>query len=151
VDDDPMREEREASAAAASEQAENRLWALAGQALDAQPEASAARLYVDSLNGMFDSQASLVYGLTNRVPTPVLLVELVGAAVATAALALHLAMFGRGVLTVLIASVLVTVLLVVTFDLDRPTRGMIQVSATPLIDVHESMSGPLAVNALTGG
>ena len=136
-------------AAAASEEAENRLWALAGKALDSQPDASAPRLYVDSLNGMFDSQASLVYGLTNRVPTPVLLVELVGAAVATAALALHLAMFGRGVLTVLIASVLVTVLLVVTFDLDRPTRGLITVPSTPLVDVHTSMGAPPA--AAPGG
>src|SRR4051794_16645617 len=135
---------------AASAREEGRLWALAGQALDEAPEASAPRLYVESLNDMFDSQSSLVYGLTNRVPTPVLLVEIVGAAVATAALALHLAMFGRGVLTVLIVSLLVTVLLVVTFDLDRPTRGLIRVPATPLVDVSTSMTGPPAAAAPTG-
>ena len=58
------------------------------------------------------------------------------------ALALHLAMFGRGVATVLIASLLVAVLLVVTFDLDRPTRGLIRVPATPLVDVGTSMTLP---------
>jgi hypothetical protein len=59
-----------------------------------------------------------------------------GAAVAIAALALHLATFGRGVPTVLIASLLVIALLVVTFDLDRPTRGLIRVPPTPLVDVR---------------
>jgi hypothetical protein len=111
--------------------------------------ASAPRLYVESLNDTFDSQASLVYGLTNRVPTAVLLVELVGAAVATAALALHLAMFCRGVPTVLIVSLLATVL-VVTFDLDGPTRGLIRVPATPLIDVQTSMTGTRAAAAPSG-
>jgi hypothetical protein len=135
---------------ASSERDESRLWALAGQALDKAPVDTAPRLYVESLNTMFDSQASLVYGLTNRVPTTVLLIELVGAAVATAALALHLAMFGRGVLTVLIVSLLVTVLLVVTFDLDRPTRGLITVPATPLVDVRLSMTGTPAAAAPTG-
>jgi hypothetical protein len=135
---------------ATSARDEDRLWALAGQALDEAPVATAPRLYVESLNEMFDSQASLVYGLTNRVPTAVLLIEVVGAAVATAALALHLAMFGRGVPTVIIASLLVTVLLVVTFDLDRPTRGLIRVPATPLIDVRTSMTGAPAAAAPSG-
>src|SRR5436309_2201152 len=85
-----------------------------------------------------------------REPFGVLQGALIGAAVATAALALHLAMFGRGVLTVLIASLLVTVLLVVTFDLDRPTRGLIRVPATPLVDVRTSMIGPPAAAAPTG-
>jgi hypothetical protein len=126
---------------------EDRLWALAGQALDEAPVDSAPRLYVESLNAMFDSESSLVYGLTNRVPTTVLLIEMIGAAVATAALALHLAMFGRGVATVLVVSVLVTVLLVATFDLDRPTRGFIHVPATPLVDVGISMTGAPAAAA----
>jgi hypothetical protein len=136
--------------AAASGRDENRLWALAGRALDGAPTDSAPRLYVESLNDMFDSQSSLVYGLSNRVPTAVLLVEVIGAAAAMAALALHLAMFGRGVPTVLIASLLVTVLLVVTFDLDRPTRGLIRIPATPLVDVSTSMVGPPAAAAPTG-
>jgi hypothetical protein len=39
---------------------------------------------------------------------------------------------------VLIASLLVTVLLAVTFDLDRPTRGLIGVRPTALVDVGSS-------------
>lgn len=126
------------------------LWSLAGQALDRAPEASAPRLYVETLNEMFDAQASRVYGLTNRVPTAVLVLEVVLAAVALAALALHFATLGRGVAAVLVAALLVVLLLQVTFDLDRPTRGLIQVPATPLVDVATSMDEPPAAEAPAG-
>jgi hypothetical protein len=129
---------------------ERELWSLAGRALDGAPVDSAPRLYVETLNEMFDAQSSRVYALTNRVPTAVLALEVVGAAIAVAALALHLATFGRGLFTVLTVSVLVTVLLVVTFELDRPTRGLIEVPATPLIDVRATMTGPPAAAAPAG-
>jgi hypothetical protein len=48
---------------------------------------------------------------------------------------------------VLVASLLVTVLLVVTFDLDRPTRGLIGVPPTPIVDVRESMTTAPAATA----
>ena len=101
---------------------------------------SAPRLHVESLNDMLDAQADRVYGLGNRVPTAVLILEVAGAVIAIGALALHLGTFGRGISTVLIASLLVTVLPVVTFDLDRPTRGLIRVPPMPLIDVSTSMT-----------
>jgi hypothetical protein len=141
----------QARALAASEQDQRRLWALAGQALDLQPVDSAPRLYVESLNEMFDAQSTRVYALANRVPTAVLLVEVAGAAVALAALALHLSLhlstLRRGLAATVVAALLVTVLLVVTFDLDRPTRGLIRVPATPLVDVLTSMSAPPAAGA----
>jgi hypothetical protein len=130
-----------------SSQYQRRLWTLAAQALDRAPEASAPRLYVETLNDMFDAQAVRVYGLTNRVPTAVFILEVVGAAIALGALALHLTTFDRGVPTVLIVALLVTLLLGVTFDLDRPTRGLIKVPATPLVDVTASMSATPAAGA----
>jgi hypothetical protein len=99
---------------------------------------------------MFDAQATRVYGLRNRVPTAVLVLEVLLAAIALGVLALHLATLGRGVLPVLIAALLVVLLLQVTFDLDRPTRGLIQVPATPLVDVRTSMSAPPAADAPSG-
>ena len=47
-----------------SSQYQNQLWALAGQALNDQPEASAPRLYVETLNEMFDAQSVRVHGVT---------------------------------------------------------------------------------------
>lgn len=99
---------------------------------------------------MFDAQATRVYGLTNRVPTAVLVLEIVLAAIALAVLALHFATLGRGVLAVLVAALLVVLLLQVTFDLEGPTRGLIKVPATPLVDVASSMSAPPAAEAPSG-
>ena len=47
-------------------------------------------------------------------------------------------------MTVLVAAVLVTMLLFVTFDLDRPTRGLITVPDTPLTSLRASMALPRA-------
>jgi hypothetical protein len=132
------------AAVADSQRTERALWGEAGGALAAQPTATAPRLYVESLNETFDAQSSRVYGLDNRVPTAVLALEIVGAAIALGLLALHLAALGRGLTTVMVAAVLVTLTLVVTLDLDRPVRGLIQVSATPLLDVRASMVAPPA-------
>jgi hypothetical protein len=137
----------EQHAIADSGRLQRQLWALAGQTLRREPNGSAARLYVESLNETFDAQDSRVYGLRNRVPTAVLLLEVVGSAAALGLLAVHLTTLGRGVLTVAMAAVLVTLILVVTFDLDRPTRGLIRVPDTPLVDVRVSMVLPPAASA----
>lgn len=120
------------------------LWGLAGQALVAAPLASAPRLYTDSLNKTIDMQTVRVSVLNNRVPGAVLAIEVGGAAVALGLLALYLAILGRGVTTVLLAAGLITLLLLVTFDLDRPTRGLITIPDTPLTSLRASMALPPA-------
>jgi hypothetical protein len=129
------------------ERIERRLWRLAGQALDRAPTASAPRLYVESLNNMIDAETARVAALANRVPTPVLLLEVLGSALALGLLAAYLAIVGRGVLAVGLASVLVAFLLLVTVDLDRPTRGLIQVPDTVLKDELASMTQRPAATA----
>jgi hypothetical protein len=47
----------------------------------------------------------------------------------------------------LVAAGLVTLLLLVTFDLDRPTRGLIKVPSTTLEEVRASMALPPAASA----
>jgi hypothetical protein len=134
-------------AVASEEQTERQLWRLAGKALDTAPIASAPRLYVESLNEMFDAETARVAALGNRVPTAVLVLELVGAAVALGLLAAYLAIAGRGVLAVVLASALVAFLLLVTADLDRPTRGLIRVPDAPLKAELASMDEPPAAAA----
>jgi len=84
------------------------------------------------------------------VPGAVLALEVVGAAVALGLLAFYLAIVGRGVVTVVLAAALVTMLLLVTFDLDRPTRGVIRVPDTPLTNLRASMELPPTAKAPTG-
>jgi hypothetical protein len=110
------------------------------------PVASAPRLYVDSLNSTIDQQSVRLSALANRVPSAVLAVELVGAAVALGLLALHISLLGRGLLPMLAAAALVTALLLVTFDLDRPTRGLIKVPDAPLKALRASMVLPPAAS-----
>ena len=76
---------------------------------------------------MIDMQTTRVSALNNRVPSAILLVEVIGAATALGLMALYLAILSRGVVTVLLAAGLLTLLLFVTFDLDRPARGFITV------------------------
>jgi hypothetical protein len=131
---------------AAEDVLQRRLWRLAGQAIAAAPDASAPRLYVDSLNSTIDQQSVRLASLNNRVPGAVLGLEVIGAAVALGLLALHISILGRGLVPMLAAAGLVTLLLLVTFDLDRPTRGLIKVPSTPLKAVRASMALPPAAN-----
>jgi hypothetical protein len=135
------------AAIADGQRLQRELWGLAGQALAEKPVESAPRLYVETLNNMIDMQTVRVAGLNNRVPGAVLAVEVGGAAVALALLAFYLSILGRGVGTVLLAAGLITLLLLVTFDLDRPTRGLIQVPDTPLLNLRASMELPPAASA----
>jgi hypothetical protein len=138
----------EARAAVADEgRIQRDLWRLAGEALDGQPTASAPRLYVETLNEMIDAGTARVAALGNRVPTAVLLLQLLGSALAIGLLGAYLAILGRGVLAVFLASALVAFLLLVTADLDRPTRGMSRVPDTVLVNQLESMAEPPAAAA----
>jgi len=132
---------------------QRRLWSLAGGELDAHPTASAPRLYVETLNEMIDAQTTRLAALNNQVPDAVFLLEILGACIALGVLAAYLSLVGRGVGGVLLASVLVAFLLFVTADLDRPTRGPIEVPDTVIKDQLASMrpppaaSGPQSVSA----
>ncbi len=134
----------EKAAVANENRLQRSLWALAGDALKAEPVASAPRLYVETLNEMIDAQTVRTAALDNQVPGAVFVLEIIGAALALGLLAVYLALVGRGVGAVLLASVLVAGLLFVTSDLDRPTRGPIQVPDTVLVNQLESEKLPPA-------
>ena len=93
---------------------------------------------------MIDQETVRISALNNRVPGAVLGLEVIGAAVVVGLLALYLSVLGRGILAAVTAAGLVTLLLLVTFDLDRPTRGLIKVPATPLESLRTSMLLPPA-------
>jgi hypothetical protein len=138
------------AAIADGEELQRSLWRSAGEALAGSPTDSAPRLYVETLNEMIDMQTVQVSALNNRVPTAVLGIEIVGAAVALGLLALYLAILTRGVVSVVLAAALVSVLLLITFDLDRPVRGLVTVPDTPLVDLRASMELPPAAEAPSG-
>ncbi|HXV35155.1 MAG TPA: hypothetical protein VD769_14200, partial [Gaiellaceae bacterium] len=139
--------EEELAAIAEAERLQRTLWGIAGEALAGSPTDSAPRLYVETLNEMIDEETVRISALNNRVPSAVLWIEIVGAAVGLGLLALYLAILSRGVVTVILAAAFVSVLLLVTFDLDRPTRGFVTVPDTPLVALRASMELPPAAEA----
>ena len=139
--------EEEHQAAIVEERLQRQLWALAGEALATAPTASAPRLYVEALNDMLDAENVRVAALNNRVPMAVLVLEVLGSALALGLLGAYLMMVGRGVLAVSLASIVVAFLLLVTVDLDRPTRGMIRIPDDVLADQLASMTKPPAAAA----
>jgi hypothetical protein len=132
------------AAIARSARKQRALWRLGGEALAGSPTDSAPRLYIETLNEMIDMETVRVSVLANRVPSVVLLITIIGASVALGLLALYLALLSRGVVSVLLAAVFVSLLLLVTFDLDRPVRGFVQVPDTPLVNLRASMELPPA-------
>ena len=130
--------------AADQEQLQQMLWRLGGEAINGRPRDSAPRLYLESLNAMIDQQGVRLAGLNNHPPNAVLLLELLGAALALGMLALYVSVLGRGLLSVVLAAVVVSFLVLVTFDLDRPTRGFITIPASPLLAEKATMSLPPA-------
>jgi hypothetical protein len=125
---------------------QRQLWAAAGDAVRADPSGTAPRLYTESLNAMIDINNTRVTSLRNRVPGTVVVLEVVGSAVALAVLSLYLTLLGRGFATSLVAAAVVILILLTSFDLDRPQRGLITVPIGPLVEVRASMDQPPAAD-----
>ena len=138
------RAERRAIAAESALQ--RGLWHSAAQALSAAPNQSAPRLYVESLNEMIDMQTTRVAALNNRVPYAIVLFEVLGVALALGLTAFYLAVLSRGEVAVFLTAGVLTLLLFVSFDLDRPTRGFIEIPTAPLTSLQRSMQLPPAAD-----
>jgi hypothetical protein len=121
------------------------LWTAAGDAVRADPTGTGPRSYVETLNEMIDTHTERMASLRNRVPTPVMLLQVLGSAIALAVLAAYLAILGRSVITSVLAATVVVVILFVSFDLDRPQRGFITVPYTALDEARAAMDEPPAV------
>jgi hypothetical protein len=118
------------------------LWDVAGDAVGSDPVGTAPRLYIETLNDSFDTHTSRVASLGNRVPTPVMMLLVVGSAVAVGALAFYLTLLGKGLATSLLTAAVVLIILFVSFDLDRPRRGFIQVPDATLVQLRDSFDQP---------
>lgn len=130
------------AAVANVERLQGELWTFATDAATADPVGTGPRLYIETLNEMFDTHTSRVASLGNRVPTPVMVLLVFGSAVAVGVLAFYLTLLGKGLATSLITAAVVLIILFVSFDLDRPRRGFIQVPDAPLVQLRDSFDQP---------
>jgi hypothetical protein len=128
---------------------QRKLWGLAGQAMDDSPSTNPPRLYVEALNEMIDQNTTRLGALANRIPTSVIFLQIGLSAFAFCVLATYLAMLGRAVFPALVGAVIVSLMLLVILDLDRPHRGLISVPDTALTVERASMNLPPAAAAPT--
>jgi hypothetical protein len=98
-------------------------------------------LFVQSLNEMIDQQAKRLAALRNRVPNIVMLALFGIAAVGAAFTG-----YGRGLggrrrrLPLYLMAVLISAVILLILDLDRPAAGFIEVSQQPMIDTAASIA-----------
>jgi hypothetical protein len=99
-------------------------------------------LFIQTLNDMIDNQAKRLAAFRNRVPNIVLL-ALLGLAAITCGFAGYASGLEarRTRLPVHVTGLLVSVVILLIFDLDRPSTGFIDVSQQPMIDTAASLAG----------
>ena len=119
------------------------LWRRAAAAAEADPRSVPAGLLVTAMNELIDVKGERDAALANHVPETVLLL-LFGFAVLTSGVF----GYGNGLAgarafgTAAILTVLISLVILVIVDLDRPRRGLIHVSQESMIGLQKSLDAP---------
>jgi hypothetical protein len=115
---------------------QGRLWEHAAALSRAAPSPATTGLYVQSLNEMIDANASLIAEVNRHVPELVLIL-LFGAFVVSGGMIGYSAGLSghRPSRATFVMVALVVLLMFVILDLDHPRRGIIEVSAQPILEV----------------
>jgi len=122
-------------------QLQDQLWSIATAVSAQDNRAIPTGLFVQTLNDTIDLQAKRLAATRNTVPETVILL-LFAVAVATAAIVGYNSGLGnqRHLFAALTLLVLITMIIWVLIDLDRPRRGLILVSQQSMIDLQESLN-----------
>ena len=121
-------------------QLEDQLWTIATAASAQDQRAIPTGLFVETLNDTIDLQAMRLAATRNTVPETVILL-LFAVAIATAAIVGYNSGLSnqRHLFAALTLLVLITLIVWVLIDLDRPRRGLILISQQSMIDLQESL------------
>lgn len=115
------------------------LWEQAHAAVIEAPTPVTA-LFVSSLNDLIDTDAERIEASLNRVPPGVWLIIVVVAAAGTATSSYSSGAYGvRSALSGVLLPLLISIVLLLIFDLTRGREGTIGVSQQPLIDLQRSL------------
>jgi hypothetical protein len=122
-------------------QLQRQLWAIATAASAQDNRAIPTGLFVEALNDTIDLQAKRLAATRNTVPETVILL-LFAVAIATAAIVGYNSGLSnqRHLFATITLMVLITLIIWVLIDLDRPRRGMILVSQQSMIDLQETLN-----------
>ena len=130
-----------------TEHLQQQLWSQAIAAGKEDPYAITTGLFIQSLNEVIDAPTKRLAALENRVPEIVYLLLLIGAILAVALIGYGYGLADRrNSLLIALLSLLITLVVLVTMDLDRPRRGLITVGQQSMLDLRESLRQPIPWN-----
>jgi hypothetical protein len=123
-----------------TDQLQTQLWSQAMDAANKDPHSIPAGLFISSLNEVIDLRTKRDIARQNHVPESVLLLLFL-----VAILTMGIVGFGCGIgnwrnLSVTVTmSLIITLVILVTMDLDRPLRGIIRVSDQSMVNLQNSI------------
>ncbi len=114
-------------------QLQNRMWAQAVEAAQEDPRPVTTGAFIQSLNGLIDSQGKRSALLQMHVPEVVLILLFLVFVSSGGMLGYSSGLTGSRVMMPLaLISLLITLIVFIIVDLDRPRRGIIQVDQAPM-------------------
>ncbi len=116
------------------------LWALAVEATNVDPRAVTTGAFVKSLNDVIDSQGKRNALLQMHVPEVVLMLLFVVFISSGGMMGYSAGLSGQRIIApVVLVSLLITLIVFIIIDLDRPKRGMIQINQAGMVELLESV------------
>jgi hypothetical protein len=133
------------AAEARASEIENALWNLAREATTTDPHSIPAGLFVSAMNDVIDMHEKRHRSIEDRVPEVVFYLLYLVSAFALGQIAYSSGLSGHRhpVANVLFACCIALVLVII-MDIDRPRRGLIQVSQESMLRLQESLKVPTA-------
>lgn len=119
---------------------QHELWSLAILATEADPRAVTTGVFVKSLNDIIDAQGKRSALLEMHVPESVLLLLFIVFISAGAMMGYSGGLSGKRIIApVALVSLLITLIVFLIIDLDRPRRGIIQVKQDAMLALQRSV------------
>jgi hypothetical protein len=120
---------------------QSKVWTIASAAANQNPQSEAAGLLISSLNEMIDTGEARRGAIDNHVPEAVLALLIVVSCGALGFIGYGSGLANRRRLPSTITYIILsTLVLVIIMDLDRPRRGLIQVSQASMLRLQESLN-----------
>ena len=119
------------------------LWDYAKQATEIDPNPVKTGLFIQALNEVIDSFGKRNAGINRHVPELILLLVYATFLLAGVILGFTSGVAGhRPSMASYFMVILIVILVYIILDLDRPRRGLIEVTQAPLLELQSSLSSP---------
>ncbi|QPG06661.1 DUF4239 domain-containing protein [Salinimonas marina] len=131
----PMNEQDEQqSLLTQTSQLQQKLWQLVREAAEQDPRPVTTGMMITALNAMFDAQGKRNAVLHMQVPQIVLLVLFAVFTIAGGMMGYSAGLSGhRIIMPILLVALIITLIVFLIIDLDRPRQGIIQVDQHPMM------------------